>query len=217
MPRHAAFTALMGAFLQLSGPSIIGQANGSRTPEPLLIDLKGNGYALTSAADGVFFDLNGLRTPQQIGWTSPGSDDAFLVIDENHNGRIDDGHEVIGGISGPANGFAMLAAFDGFETDADFRKATNRHPDGMLTPTDAIFHHLLLWTDANHNGLSEEDELESVAHAGVVNIYLGYKGITTSDPYGNLLRYQGTVTLRNEAGVDVLRQLTSIRFEGVSR
>lgn len=48
-------------------------------------------YKLTSAEDGVLFDLNGDGIPNQISWTEPGSDVAFLARDINGDGKITSG------------------------------------------------------------------------------------------------------------------------------
>ena len=194
-----------------------GRTQASRTPEPLVLDMNGNGYRLTSADTGVMFALDGSGVPERIAWTAAGSDDAFLAIDENHNGRIDDGRELIAGVSGPPNGFGALNAYDGFASPADLAAGTNRRPDGLLTERDAIFSRLLLWTDANHNGLSEETELESVVHAGITTIYLGIKDLSRPDGLGNVLHYESTALRSNQSGVQVPRTVMSIRFLRLSQ
>ena len=199
--------------LALAPQAIIGQT-ASRIAQPVILDVADDGYHLTSVADGVRFDLNSDGIVEQLAWTSRASDDAFLAIDENRNGRIDDGSELIGGPLGPPNGIYALSAFDGFATAADLSRAANRHADGHIDPSDEIFRRLLLWTDSNHNGISEEPELESVAHAGFVKIYLRITVISQFDSYGNLFYSEGAASLRNSYGVEVNRRMTTVRLQG---
>ena len=66
---------------------------------PIVIDTKGDGFDLTSAAEGVLFDFSGDGHKVQIAWTAPNSDDAWLVLDRNGNGKIDSAKEMFGNIT----------------------------------------------------------------------------------------------------------------------
>jgi len=169
----------------------------------------GDGYALTSAANGVMFDMAGNGKKVQIAWTSGGSDDAFLALDRNGNGRIDNGTELFsnftpnsGGRQG--NGFIALAFYD--------QPANGGNGDGWIDAHDAVYPKLLLWVDKNHNGISEPSELFSLPQLGIQRISLDYALNNWTDAYGNVSRYRSTVVRQhpypgeNDWGYDVLLQ-----------
>jgi hypothetical protein len=82
---------------------------------PLIVDTARDGYRLTSVENGVRFDLNADGVAEQVAWTGRDSDDAFLALDRNGNGRIDSGAELFGNHAGAPqpgrqtpNGFEAL-------------------------------------------------------------------------------------------------------------
>jgi len=50
-----------------------------------------------------------------------------------------------------------------------------------------------VWTDKNQNGISEPDDLQTVAQAGFTSIALNYNAGHHKDQYGNIFRYHSQV------------------------
>ena len=154
---------------------------------PIIVDVERRGFHLTDQAHGVLFQFYG-NQKQQVAWTDPRFGNAWLALDRNGNGTIDNATELFGNdtpqpSSDSPNGFRALAVYDLPENGGN--------DDGYITVDDHIYSHLLLWTDTNHNGISEPDELRTLAQVGITSISLSYSKDDWQDKYGNVFRYRG--------------------------
>ncbi len=165
-------------------------------PSPILISIRGNRLELTDWANGVEFDLNADGSPEQISWTQGGADDAFLVLDRNGNGVIDDGTELFGNFtpqpdSQEPNGFLALSVFDQPETGGN--------GDGWITDEDSAYGELGLWIDWNHDGFSQASELRGLSSSRINGISLAYRETRRTDRHGNAFRFVSRVRMRDRS------------------
>lgn len=171
-------------------PCEAASSNGGDSASPIIVDVDRDGYHLTSVEDGVLFDIDADGALDFVGWTRASSEDAFLALDRNGNGRIDDGSELFGNYT-PAYLFrSSVTAANGFEALKFLESPSYGSADRneVVNAKDAAFGRLLLWTDRNHNGLSEPDELQALAASGLVEIQTDYKTARRRDAHGNEFR-----------------------------
>lgn len=163
---------------------------------PILIDTGNDGYRLTSVEDGVRFDLDVDGQPELVAWTPPDSNDCWLAMDRNGNGRIDDGSELFGNKAPAYADQAEPTTADGFAGLQFLEGPTygRSRADGVIDADDAPFNRLLFWCDANHNGASESTELQSAADAGYTAFRTDSKMVGRKDRWGNLFRLKGAAT-----------------------
>ena len=141
--------------------------------DPLILDLDGDGLEITPLSKGILFDTNGDSIKTGTAWA--GADDALLVRDLNGNGQIDSGVELFGDETILANGqkaahgFAALAELDSGSLINGLLLGAG---DGVIDAKDTQFANLALWRDLNQDGVSQADELQTLADSHVASISL---------------------------------------------
>jgi hypothetical protein len=149
-----------------------------------VINLDAGGYRLSDvAADPVSFDINADGKAEIMGWTARGSNEAFLALDRNGNGVIDNGSELFGnftplksGMRAP-NGFVALAEFDD-------------NGDGVIDAKDSVWGNLRAWVDTNHDGVSQPEEIRTLDDVGIVALEYHAHWTGRRDRSGNFFKYQ---------------------------
>ena len=169
---------------------------------PIVIDLAGHGFHLTNAPAGVPFAIEAADFVYQVAWTRPGrSGNAWLVLDRNRNGRIDNGQELFGnfadqpppGVGEERNGFRALAEFD--------KPALGGNANGWFDESDAMFAEVRLWQDANHNGDSEAGELIALSAVGIRAVSLNFRRSRRVDQFGNKFAYRSAIITTHDSKV----------------
>jgi|GEM_PF-2091567 len=134
--------------------------------DPLVFDLNGNGLETTgiSATNPILFDHDADGVKTATGWVS--ANDAFLVLDKNGNGVIDNGRELFGDAMLKSNG---QLATDGFDALRDL----DSNADGKISSGDTQFSNLRLWRDLNQDGISQSNELFTLGSQNIAAINAG--------------------------------------------
>jgi len=142
---------------------------------PIVLNIGGGPYELTGLKEPVSFDLTGSGVAQNVGWIGHSGSLAFLAIDRNHNGVIDDGRELFGNHTPLADGSTAKTGFDAL-------KEFDTSHDGVVGVADAIWPELLLWFDRNHNALTDPGELSPISTSGVTALEYAYHWTGRWDP-----------------------------------
>lgn len=164
---------------------------------PILIDLENDGIRLTGLADPVWFDIDADGDADLISWTE--RSEGILALDRNGNGTIDDGGELFGNATLLAdgtramNGYLALAELDSW--------ALGGNGDEFIDSADAVFGSLRMWTDLDHDGISQPEELQTLAETSIRRIELNYRRSHRTDRYGNEFRFLGRAWKAGDNGV----------------
>lgn len=137
--------------------------------DPLVIDLTGEGPATTGAAGAQPFDLQGLGTVRPTSFARGGT--AFLVLDRNGNGTIDDGRELFGDQHGALDGYEELRTFD-------------VNADGRIDAQDPVFDRLEL--------MKGDGSRQALGTAGIQSLSLDARGSDATTSRGDPVLRQAT-------------------------
>jgi hypothetical protein len=154
---------------------------------PILIDTENDGIRLTGLSDPVWFDIDADGAADLMSWTD--RSEGILALDRNGNGTIDDGGELFGNATRLADGSRALNGYIALAELDDWPFGGNR--DEVIDAADEAFTSLRLWTDLNHDGVSQPGELRTLNAVGVRRIGLNYRRSNRTDRYGNEFRFLG--------------------------
>jgi hypothetical protein len=149
---------------------------------PIVIDLDFDGInTIDIKNSGIYFDVTGDGIKERTGWLSGG--DAFVVIDANNNGKIDDVNEMFGGLD-RGEGYAELSAFDG-------------NGNGFIDQQDDGYFILNIWQDKNANAETDEGELKSLGDVGIDFISTEYSVVDAFDSNRNFIGETSFASINN--------------------
>jgi hypothetical protein len=136
------------------------------------------------------FDLAGKSSSIGTDWVSART--PWLALDRNNNGSIDDGAELFGSMTQLSTG---VRARQGFEALADL----DENRDGVIDSQDTSYAQLLLWSDHNQDRVSQPNELQHLAEAGVESLSLAHSARPTCTAM-NCEGERSSLTFRTAAG-----------------
>lgn len=161
---------------------------GGSATSPLVFDLDDSGtIELTSLVNSTtFWDIDVDGFAEHSGWVTGG--DGLLAIDLNDDGIINNNAELFGNSTGYGNGFAALASYD-------------LNHDWLINAEDVVYEDLIMWVDADENGMSEETELYTLADLDIVSINLAATQVSQTNQ-GHAVTHTSTFTVDTGSGLD---------------
>ena len=152
--------------------------------DPLILDLNGDGLATTNLDQSdVYFDLDSNGFAERTAWID--ANDGLLVLDRDGDGKITNGQELFGDQTLLSNG---TRATSGFEALREF----DDNKDGKIDASDIVYLKLKVWQDLNRDGVSQAEEMKSLADVGIKAINLNSTVTGAADAMGNIQRRLGS-------------------------
>ena len=184
--------------------------------DPLIIHFSDEEkIVLTNIENGVYFDLDNNGFAEKTSWI--GTEEGFLVIDLNDNGKIDNGGELFGDKFKMPNGNISSNGFEAL-------KSMNTNDDLVINENDEIFSKLQVWFDKNHDGITDAGELKTLSELEIVSIGLDWAddGIFYLDDDMNILESQSAlVTFKDKTTKKISEFMFPVNtldstFEGIT-
>jgi hypothetical protein len=127
---------------------------------PISLDLSGNGRidTVSNSSSNITFDWDDSGYQKQVEWLN--TQDAFLALDRNLDGRIDTGSELFSN-SKLADSVKGTRSLNWVDADAN----------GLINANDPVYNALRVWRDLNGNGIADtgsgSQELQSLSGVGI--------------------------------------------------
>lgn len=141
--------------------------------DPLVLDLNGDGVHLTDYGSApVLFDIDhDGGSKEQTGWVS--AQDGIVVMDLNHNGKIDDISETLSEYFNGVVGTGGNAGTKPYANGLAALKSLDSNADNQFTSADgAAWGEVKVWQDTNHDGITDVGELKTLDELGITAINL---------------------------------------------
>lgn len=156
---------------------------GDPCTSPIVLDFQSGAYRLSSAAEGVLFDIDADGRLDRVAWPRSPDSVAFLYLDRNGNGIPDDGTELFGNHTLRADG---VTASNGFDALISY----DANDDGRITASDTVWPQLRLWFDRNRDGIAQGDEAATLASRSVTTLGTAAVWNRRRDAHGNVLLWK---------------------------
>ena len=170
----------------------------------ILLDLDGDGLEAKRAGKSkARFDMNGDGLRDDTGWMSGG--DGMLVIDRDKDGVINQASE-----------FSFLSEKEGAKNSWEGLAALDSNKDGKLDKADTRFGELKVWADRNGDGISQADEIKTLADLDIAEIGLRSSATSDSVKVGRNLALS-TATYKRENGATATIGNVALSFDPAKR
>lgn len=141
---------------QVKFPGMEGFCGGYYSPLMLFFD-----HELPQFTGVSLFPLHGIEPGTRINWPEANSAGHFLAHLKKGEKQVTSYHQIFGKTDKHENGFDALKVHD-------------KNGDNVIDSKDAVFKELVLWNDANGDGVSQDSELKTLKSMGVKAISVKY-------------------------------------------